>query len=72
MGTGWKNVELRSYEFANEDGENASLVETKGSRESRRGSEVPLTKEERLNLRATAKKIKDGDLYPVQAVQGKV
>lgn len=74
MGTGWKNVEYRSYKFADEDDENASLVETKQSRESRRGSEIPLTKEERMNLRETAKKTwqEGGDLHPVQAVQAKV
>ncbi|CAD6578034.1 MAG: hypothetical protein ASARMPRED_008501 [Alectoria sarmentosa] len=73
MGTGWRNVEYRSYKFADEDGENASLVETKQSREFRRGSEIPLTKEERINLRETAKKTweEGGDLHPVQAVQAK-
>ena len=72
VGTGWKNVEYRSYIFADGHGENASLVETKYSKESRRGSEIPLTKEERMNLRETAKKTGDGDVHPVQAVQAKV
>ena len=72
LGTGWRNVEYRSFNFADEDGENASLVETKNSRESRRGSEIPLTREERMELRETATKTVDGDLQPVQAVQAKV
>ena len=72
VGTGWKNVEYRSYRFADEDGENDSLVETKNSRESRRGSEIPLTKEERINLIVTAKKTENGSFHPVHAVQAKV
>lgn len=72
VGTGWKNCEFRSFIFVDEDGENASLVETKHSRESRRGSEIPLTKEERINLPETAKKTKDREFHPVQAVQAKV
>ncbi|KAM0803586.1 histidine phosphatase superfamily [Usnea florida] len=71
-GTGWRNVEYRSFNFADEDGDNASLIETESSRESRRGSEIPLTREERMELRETATKTLDGALHPVQAVQAKV
>ena len=71
VATGWRNVEYRSYYFTDDDSGNASLVETKHSRESRRGSEIPLTKEERMNLAKTARKTEDGDFHPVQAVQAK-
>ena len=72
-GTGWRNVEYRTYIFTDEDGDNnASLIETKYSRESRRGSEIPLTTEELMNIRETAAKTKDGEFHPVQAVQAKV
>ena len=72
LGTGWRNVEYRSFNFADEDGGNASLIETESSRKSRRGSEIPLTREERMELRETATKTVDGALHPVQAVQAKV
>ena len=72
IGTGWKNVEYRTYEFAADDRGDASLVETKQSRDSRRGSEIPLTTEERMNLLETARKAENSDLHSVQAVQAKV
>ncbi|KAL8650630.1 MAG: hypothetical protein Q9210_003716 [Variospora velana] len=53
-GTGWENVECRSYRFAKGDGENASLEETEESRQRR--SEKPLTKEEKTQLRETVTK----------------
>ena len=71
VGTGWRNVEYRSFTFVDEDNENASLAETEHSRESRRGSEIPLTKEELRNLRATTKTV-DGESHLVPAVQAKV
>lgn len=72
VGTGWKNVEYRSYIFTDDGGDNASLTETQFSKEARRGSEIPLTKEELLNIRETAAKTDDGEFHPVQAVQAKV
>lgn len=52
-GTGWANTEFRSYEFVgNED----SLEETVASRERRRGTETPLSKDEQRELRATAER----------------
>lgn len=72
VGTGWRNVEYRSYIFTDDGGDNASVIETKFSREARRGSEIPLTKEELLNIPETAAKTNDGELHPVQAVQAKV
>ena len=67
-GTGWSNVEFRSFEFADEDGENASIVETHHSRESRRGTEKPLTQTELMELKETAKKtLEAGGYHPLQA-----
>ena len=57
--------------FSEEEGDNASIVETAISRESRRGSEKPLSKEERMELRETAKKTwEDGRYHPMQAKVG--
>jgi len=68
VGTGWANVEYRSYQFPDEKGENASIVETIQSRELRRGTEKPLGKTERMELRETAKKTwEDSGLEPIQA-----
>ena len=51
-GTGWLNTEVRSYEFADPAGEdaNASLRETGPSWRQRRGSEIPLTRAEQVQL----------------------
>ncbi|KAL2044869.1 hypothetical protein N7G274_002644 [Stereocaulon virgatum] len=68
MGTGWANVEYRSFIFADEDGDNATIVETQHSRDSRRGTEKPLTRTERLELRETAMKSrKEIGYQPIQA-----
>ncbi len=68
IGTGWANVEYRSFEFADEKGDNASTVETQKSRELRRGTDKPLTETERMELRETAKKTwEEGDIHPIQA-----
>ena len=72
VGTGWKNVEYRTYEFADNDRGDASLVETKHSRDLRRGSEIPLTTEEHMNLLETTSKAENSNLHSVQAVQAKV
>jgi len=57
-GTGWANTEFRSYEFVNLEGgdENASLRETAGSRERRKGDEKPLTADEQRELKASAER----------------
>lgn len=55
-GTGWANTEFRSYEFVDGEEENAGLVETKESRDRRKGEEIPLTRDEQRELRATAEK----------------
>lgn len=56
LGTGWENTEYRTYCFLNDNSDDTSMVETAGSKKSRRGSEKPLTKTERVELRETAKK----------------
>ena len=62
------NVESRSYLFADENGDNATIVETQQSREARKGSEKPLTQTERMELRDTATKTWEADGYhPIQA-----
>ena len=67
-GTGWANVEYRSFMFADEDGDNATIVETQHSRDSRRGTEKPLTRTERMELRETAMKSrKEIGYQPIQA-----
>ncbi|PQE30394.1 phosphoglycerate mutase protein [Rutstroemia sp. NJR-2017a WRK4] len=52
-GTGWENTEFRSYRFVDEKGDdaNASVKETRESRERRKGTEKELTREEQENLR---------------------
>ncbi|KAI0120488.1 phosphoglycerate mutase-like protein [Hypoxylon sp. NC0597] len=52
-GTGWENTELRSYEFADPTGQdpNASLKETQPSWRRRRGSAIPLTETEQMQIR---------------------
>lgn len=57
-GTGWANTEFRSYEFIDATGEdgNASVQETRESRERRRGTEKPLSADEQRELRASAEK----------------
>ena len=59
-GTGWANCECRSYRFVEDDEEgardgNAGIQETIESRRRRRGTEKPLTKEEKAQLRETAR-----------------
>ncbi|RYP10623.1 hypothetical protein DL765_008048 [Monosporascus sp. GIB2] len=51
-GTGWQNTELRSYEFEDPEWKdpNASLRETKPSWRRRRGSEIPLSRAEQVQL----------------------
>jgi broad specificity phosphatase PhoE len=57
-GTGWANVEFRSYEFMDPSfaDPGASLVETKESRLSRSGKEQPLGADEQRELKAAAER----------------
>lgn len=66
-GTGWANAEFRTYRFPNPDDENASLEETSESRERRRGTEKPLSKTERMDLRQTTQKNWEQDGFQVQS-----
>ncbi|KAF7861845.1 hypothetical protein EAF04_007727 [Stromatinia cepivora] len=56
VGTGWSNTEFRSYNFRAADytNANASIEETKESRERRKGTEKPLSVEEQRNLKLAA------------------
>ncbi|KAI1777125.1 phosphoglycerate mutase-like protein [Hypoxylon cercidicola] len=51
-GTGWDNTELRSYEFEDPTGQDpdASLKETNPSWRRRRGSAIPLTETEQIQI----------------------
>jgi broad specificity phosphatase PhoE len=51
-GTGWANTEFRSYELSLE----AKMIETRESRERRKGGETPLTEDEQRELRASAER----------------
>ncbi|TVY32078.1 putative phosphatase [Lachnellula subtilissima] len=55
-GTGWANTEYRDYEFVDGDETNAGLTETHESRQRRLGDEIPLTKDEQRELKASAEK----------------
>ncbi|KAK6956987.1 hypothetical protein Daesc_002271 [Daldinia eschscholtzii] len=52
-GTGWDNTEIRSYEFKDPTGQdpNATLKETQPSWRRRRGSAIPLTETEQMQIR---------------------
>lgn len=55
-GTGWANCEWRTYEFKDGVGagdENATIVETEGSRARRRGTEKGLSDTEQAELEGT-------------------
>lgn len=69
VGTGWANTEFRSYHFAEaeEDDGDASMTETAESNYRRRGTEKPLTKAERLQLRETAKKTWERQGFQVES-----
>ncbi|KAI1496673.1 phosphoglycerate mutase [Biscogniauxia marginata] len=56
-GTGWANVELRSYEFEDKSGQdpNATLKETESSRRERQGREIPPTQSETAEIREAFK-----------------
>ncbi|KAI4187501.1 MAG: hypothetical protein L6R41_002783 [Letrouitia leprolyta] len=56
IGTGWENVEFRSYHFVDGDDENASIRETEESKQQRGYKDKPLTKEEKVQLRETTAK----------------
>ncbi|KAI0816192.1 phosphoglycerate mutase-like protein [Xylaria sp. FL0064] len=63
-GTGWNNTEYRSYEFADETGEdsNASLRELPESRRRRQGSEISLTDAEKREMRAAYETVLNHDI----------
>ena len=63
-GTGWSNTEFRAFEFTSQDDPDASIIETKESRERRKGHEHSLTKDEQRNLKdaATQEAIANGFL----------
>jgi hypothetical protein len=50
LGTGWENTEHRSYQFFDMNDPNASIKETSPSRRQRRGSAIPLTHAEQVQL----------------------
>ncbi|KAI1644162.1 phosphoglycerate mutase-like protein [Daldinia loculata] len=52
-GTGWDNTEIRSYEFKDPTGQDpeATLKETQPSWRRRRGSAIPLTETEQMQIR---------------------
>lgn len=70
-GTGWSNTEYRSYEFDPELTEGASLVETKESRQRRKGTEHPLSKTEQRQLRMTAESSWAASGYQTPAEKGR-
>ncbi|GAP88305.1 putative phosphoglycerate mutase [Rosellinia necatrix] len=63
-GTGWNNTEFRSYEFADQTGQdpNASLRELPESRQRRKGSEIPFTAAENMELRAVYERVNAADV----------
>ena len=69
LGTGWTNVEYRSYRFLDDEGnENASVEETVESRAHRRGTEKPLTETEQIQLeRVTKNSMEINEVPPLQA-----
>ena len=61
-------MECRSFLFVDEDGDNATIVETERSKMLRKGNEKPLTKTERMELRETIKSTwEEGGQHPIQA-----
>ncbi|MCJ1317244.1 hypothetical protein MMC15_002567 [Xylographa vitiligo] len=66
-GTGWANTEFRSYIFANESGDNATIVETVASRQRRKGSETPLSQTEQRELKAAKQNLWDERGYFLQS-----
>lgn len=69
VGTGWLNTEFRSYYFteAEEGDGNASMTETAVSSHRRRGTEKPLTRAERLQLRETVQKTWESQGFQVES-----
>ncbi|KAI0973280.1 phosphoglycerate mutase-like protein [Xylaria arbuscula] len=63
-GTGWENTEYRSYEFADETGQDpdARIRELPESRRRRSGSEIPLTDTEKREMRAAYEVVLNRDL----------
>ena len=66
-GTGWKNVEYRSYHFTEDQDDDASVEETNESRRRRRGKKKPLTETERYQLNEVTKmSLQSGESHPLQ------
>ena len=63
-GTGWGSCEWRTYEFKamlGDGDENATLVETEGSRARRRGTEKELDDTEKVELETTTGRQREGE-----------
>ncbi|KAJ2906666.1 uncharacterized protein MKZ38_000402 [Zalerion maritima] len=65
-GTGWNNTECRSYHFADLTGKDpeAHLKETNASWRKRRGSQIPLTESEHMEMRAVVKEVLRTEFAP--------
>jgi broad specificity phosphatase PhoE len=70
-GTGWENTEYRTYEFVDPSGNdpNATLRETNPSWRRRRGSSIPLTEQEQMELRSLEAKRIQKELDEIDSVQ---
>lgn len=60
IATGWANAEFRSYQFSDEVGDSASMIETAASCQRRRSSEKRLTEAEQIELREMTKESWEG------------
>ncbi|KAG8532809.1 uncharacterized protein KY384_002687 [Bacidia gigantensis] len=68
MGTGWANVEHRSYQFIDDESDNASVTETPLSKKRSRSHETPLTETEQIKLKQSAEaSLRAGESHLVQA-----
>lgn len=51
LGTGWANIEFRSYQLSDDESDSASIIETVASRQRRKAPEKHLTKTEQMKLK---------------------
>lgn len=70
LGTAWVNTELRSYEFKDEAGDNASIQETSASKQLRAGFKKPLTPTQLAELELTSERKKTGGYHLRSKVRG--
>ncbi|CAD6447530.1 a91fb390-1aa4-400c-8e4a-4b264905ef70 [Sclerotinia trifoliorum] len=72
VGTGWSNTEFRSYTFrdAEYSDVNASIEETRESRDRRKGSEKSLSLEEQRNLKLAAENGWQKDGFQQKVLKG--